>query len=363
MRKILFIAACCVLLAACGKTSPRASSGVSLIAGTDTTLPPATGTVTVFMYSEYIDPALVTRFEKETGMKIVLDTYESTEEMMSKVANAGDQYDVIVVSDHAIPVMAAKGTFRQLDYARIPNAKNVSARFVKPAYDPQGRYSLPYQWGTMGIVYRKDKLPGFSPSWKALLDPGSQPGPVVLIDSMRDLMAAALFTKGFSPNTHSSRELKIAGDLLHAARTKKMVGFYGSPDSVGKVLAGDAWLGIAYNGDAVSKLDANTDFAVPKEGTIIWVDAMTIPAKAPNPVGAYRFIDYILQADVGAQLSNYVEYATPNQASLSLISPEMRGDPRVYPPDTETAKMVMLEDVRDATTLYDQVWTRVKAGE
>ena len=363
MRKILFIAACCILLAACGKGPSAGTSSGAASAGKEAPLPPAGKTVTVFMYSEYIDPALVDRFEKETGMKIVLDTYESTEEMMSKVANAGDQYDVIVVSDHAIPVMAAKGTFRQLDPARVPNAKNVSPRFVKPAYDPQGKYSLPYQWGTMGIVYRKDKLPGFSPSWKALLDPGSQPGPVVFIDSMRDLMAAALFTKGFSPNTHSANELKAAGDLLRSARTKKMVGFYGSPDSVGKVLAGDAWLGIAYNGDAVSKLDENTDFAVPKEGTIIWVDAMTIPAKAPNPVGGYRFIDFILTADVGAQLSNYLEYATPNAASLPLIEPEMRNDPRVYPPDAETAKMVMLEDVRDATTLYDQVWTRVKAGE
>jgi spermidine/putrescine transport system substrate-binding protein len=142
-----------------------------------------------------------------------------------------------------------------------------------------------------------------------------------------------------------------------------MVGFYGSPDSVGKVLAGDAWVAIAYNGDAVAKLDKNTDFAVPKEGTIIWVDAMTIPARSPNPEGAYRFIDFILRPDVGAQLSNFLEYATPNEASLALITPEVRHDPRVYPPETQLAKMVMLEDVSEATTLYDQVWTRVKAGE
>ncbi|MGA2975194.1 MAG: extracellular solute-binding protein [Spirochaetia bacterium] len=148
-----------------------------------------------------------------------------------------------------------------------------------------------------------------------------------------------------------------------AARTKKMIGFYGSPDSVAKVLSGDAWVAIAYNGDAVAKLDENTDFVVPKEGTIIWVDAMTVPAKAPNPEGAYKFMDFILRPDVGAQLSNYLEYATPNEASLASIKPEMWSDPRVYPPESQTAKMVMLEDVREATTLYDQVWTRVKAGE
>ena len=352
MKRLAIVLACCALLAACGKSAPGSEGSAA-----------AKGTVTVFMYSEYIDPALVERFQKETGLKIVLDTYENTEEMMSKVSSAGDQYDVVVVSDLAIPVMAAKGTFRVLDRGKIPNAKNVSARFAKPPYDAEGKYSLPYQWGTMGLVYRKDKLPGFVPSWSAVLNPASQPGPVVLLDSMRDLMAAALFTRGYSPNSRSASELKAAGDLLRSARTKKMVGFYGSPDSVGKVLAGDAVVGIAYNGDAVAKLDDKTDFAVPREGTIIWVDAMTIPAKAPNPAGALKFIDFILRPDVGAQLSNFLDYATPNEASLPLIKPEVRNDARVYPPDSQTAKMVMLEDAQEATTLYDQVWTRVKAGD
>jgi spermidine/putrescine transport system substrate-binding protein len=350
MKKLLVLVLFSVLIVSCGKKAPSASTG-------------APANVTVFMYSEYIDPALVDRFQKENGLKVVLDTYENTEEMMSKVASAGDQYDVLIVSDHAIPVMAAKGAFRPLDRKRIPNAANVGARFTRPAYDPQGRFSLPYQWGTMGIVYRKDKLPGFTPSWSALFDPARQPGPVVLLDSMRDLMAAALFSRGFSPNTRKADELKSAGELLRAARTKRMVGFYGSPDSVAKVLAGDAWVGMAYNGDAVAKLDAHTDFAVPKEGTIIWVDAMTIPARSPNTDGAYKFIDFILRPDVGAQLSAFLAYATPNAASLRLLTEEVRSDTRVYPTEAQLAGMVMLEDVSDATTLYDQVWTRVKAGE
>jgi spermidine/putrescine transport system substrate-binding protein len=356
MRKLLLLVLSCVLIASCGRKAAPAGTAPGAS-------PAAPASVTVFMYSEYIDPELVDRFQKENGLKVVLDTYENTEEMMSKVASAGEQYDVLVVSDHAIPVMAAKGAFRPLDKKKIPNAKNVDAKFVTPAYDPQGKYSLPYQWGTMGIVFRKDKLPGFTPSWSALLDPKRQPGPVVLLDSMRDLMAAALFYRGFSPNTRKADELKSAGDLLRAARTKRMVGFYGSPDSVAKVLAGDAWVGMAYNGDAVAKLDANTDFAVPKEGTIIWVDAMTIPARSPNPDGAYKFMDFILRPDVGAQLSTYLAYATPNAASLPLIKEEERTDPRIYPTEAQLAGMVMLEDVSSATTLYDQVWTRVKAGE
>jgi spermidine/putrescine transport system substrate-binding protein len=357
MKRIIAILLPLALAVACSRQAP--SGNTASTAGAKA----VKGSVTVFMWSEYIDPKLVERFQKETGLTVVLDTYENTETMMSKVASAGDQYDVLVVSDHAIRTMASQGAFRPLDLSRIPNAKNVSARFLKPAYDPDGKYSLPYQWGTMGLVYRKDKLPRFSASWSMVLDPAKQPGPVVLLDSMRDLMAAALFSRGFSPNTRSAKELSAAGDVLRGARTKKMVGFYGSPDSVAKVLAGDAWVAVAYNGDAVSRLDENTDFALPREGTIIWVDAMTVPAKAPNPEGAYRFIDFILQADVGAQLSNFLSYATPNEASLPLIDAAVRADPRVYPTPEQSSKMVMLEDVREATSLYDQVWTRVKAGE
>jgi spermidine/putrescine transport system substrate-binding protein len=349
MRKIASIAAAALAVVAlgtlvsCAKASPK--------------------TVTVYMWSEYIDPALLERFEKETGQKVVLDTYENTETMMAKIASASDLYDVVVVSDHAVRTLSGKGTFRQLDLKKIPNAKNVMARFRNPAYDPEEKWSLPYQWGTMGLVYRTDKLPDFESSWLAVLDPARQPGPVVLLDSMRDLVGAALIAKGFSPNTRSPDELAAAGDLLAGSRTKRLVGFAGSPDSVGKVLAGEAWIGVAYNGDAVSRLDDTTDFAVPAEGTIIWVDAMTIPAKAPNPDGAHAFINFILGADVGAQLSNYLAYATPNEASLPLIDEEVREDERVYPADDAMARMSVLEDVLEATTLYDQVWTRVKAGQ
>ncbi|OHD74197.1 MAG: hypothetical protein A2V99_11160 [Spirochaetes bacterium RBG_16_67_19] len=320
-------------------------------------------TLSVFMWSEYIAPELVERFQKEQKLKVVLDTYENTETMMSKVASAGDQYDVVVMSDHAVRTMIKQGKLAALDLSKIPNAGNVAARFRRPAYDPEGRYSLPYQWGTMGLVYRTDKLPDFQASWAAVLDPRTQPGPVVLLDSMRDLIGAALLAGGRSPNTRDAGQLAEAGRRLEAARTSRLLGFYGSPDSVDKVLAGDAWVGIAYNGDALVKLDENTDFVLPVEGTIVWVDAMTIPAGSPHQDQAYAFLNFILDAEVGAALSDYISYATPNQASQPLVDAEMRDDPRIYPPESSLSSSAMLEDVEEATTLYDQVWTRVKAGK
>ncbi len=320
-------------------------------------------TLSLFIWSEYIDPDLVERFEKQAGVKVVIDTYENTETMMSKVASAGSQYDLVVMSDHAVRTMIKQGQLASLDLSKIPNAGNVAPRFRDPAYDPGSRHSLPYQWGTMGLVYRTDKLPDFKASWATVLDPAAQPGPVVLLDSMRDLMGATLLLDGHSPNTRDTAELSQAGKRLEAARTPRLLGFYGSPDSVDKVIAGDAWVGIAYNGDAMVKLDENTDFALPAEGTIVWVDAMTVPAGTKNREKAFAFINFILDAEVGAKLSNYIAYATPNQASLPLVDQEMRDDPRIYPSDSQLSSSSMLEDVEKATTLYDQIWTRVKAAK
>jgi spermidine/putrescine transport system substrate-binding protein len=176
-------------------------------------------------------------------------------------------------------------------------------------------------------------------------------------------VGAALLYAGRSPNTREPGELSEAGRLLLAARTPRLLGFYGSPDSVDKVVAGDAWVGIAYNGDALVKLDENTDFALPAEGTIVWVDAMTIPAGSGHKAQAHAFLNFILEAGAGAQLSNYLAYATPNLASLPLVEAEMRDDPRIYPPEQQLQSSAMLEDVEQATTLYDQIWTRVKAAK
>ncbi len=353
---ILFFAVC-LCCAACSPSQPPQTAP----AGGPP--PSAPQTVTVFMYSEYIDPEMLTDFEKTTGKKVRLDVYESTEDMMAKMQQSGDQYDVVVVSDHIIPVMAKLNMLQPLDTGRISNRANVAAKFQNPPYDPENRYSIPYQWGTMGLMYRKDKVPQLDPSWGAVLDPARQPGPVVLIDSMRDLLAAALYLKGCSANSRKAEELKAAGDLILKAKQGKVLGFEGGVGGVKKVLAGEAVAAIVYNGDAVRELDPNTAFLIPREGTIIWVDAMVVPAKAPNKEGAHQFIDFILDAKNGARLSNFNRYPTPNQASLPMINEEDRKNPAIYPADEVVARMEFLADVGEDTRLYDETWTRIKARQ
>ncbi len=322
--------------------------------------------INVYMWSEYIDPDIPAGFEKQTGIKVRVDVYEATEEMMAKLQHAGgvQQYDVVVVSDHAVPVLAKLGLIQPLDAEQIPNRKHVSERFRSPAYDPQSRHSLPYQWGTMGLMYRKDKLGEIEPTWALVFDAERQPGPLVLIDSMRDMLAAALKYRGESINSRDPQVLKAAGELvLQTKKGRHALGFEGGVGGKNKVVSGDAALAIVYNGDAMRGIEEepNAAFAIPREGTLIWVDAMTVTAGSRHVAAAHRFINYILEPEVGAKLSNFNRYATPNDAALALIDPDDRADEAIYPSEDLMRKMEYLEDLGNDTRLYDEVWTAVKS--
>jgi spermidine/putrescine transport system substrate-binding protein len=361
-RVILSFAAILAIVCGCSKSPQSDKAGK-----TPTTTKPSAGKpINVYLYSEYIDPDIPKQFEEKTGIKVNLSFYEATEDMMAKLQQAGgaEQYDVVVVSDHAIPVLARQGLIRELDLSKVPNMKNLDPRFANPSYDPGSKHSLPYQWGTMGLVYRTDRIKNIDASWGLIFDAAKQPGPFVMVDSMRDMFAAALKYQGKSINARNADDIRAAGELiLQAKKSPKLLGFEGSPGAVSKVSSDEAVMGIVYNGDAFKavKENQNVGFAVPKEGTLIWVDAMTITAKAPNPDGAYKFIDYILDAEVGAQLSNFNSYATPNAASMPKITPEDRENPMIYPPQEQVEKMEYLEDVGNDTRLYDEAWTAVKS--
>jgi len=330
-------------------------------------LPARAAEIRLLTWSDYIDPEIPRQFEKQTGIAVKIDVYEETEAMMAKLQAAGgdSQYDVVVVTDHAIPALSKLGLIRKLDLAKVPNAKNVDAQFTKPPYDPSGEYSLPYQWGTVGIIYRKS-LPNVQPSWRLILDPARQPGKVLLLDSMRDTIGAALKLNGSGVNTHDKGALKSAMDtLLKAKQSGKFTGFDGSPSSAKKVVAGQADAAIVYNGDALNAMKEDRqnscEYVVPDEGSIVWVDTMVVTAHAPNADGANQFINYLLEPKVGAQLSNYINFASPNRASMPEIVEESRKNPRIYPPAEQMKRMSYLEDVGDETGTYDEVWTAVKS--
>ena len=338
----------------------RALASVALAAAA--ALATAADGITVYLYSEYIDPAIPTEFTAKTGIPVRLDTYESQDDMLAKLQAGGTSaYDVVIASDVVIPAMVKLKLIRPLQ--PIANAANIDARFRDPPYDRGNAYSWPYQWGTVGLMYRTERVRG-EISWALLFDAARQPGPFVLMDEMRVTLAAAQLLRGGDVNSRAPDEIAAAGKLvLDAKRSAKCIGFDGGVGGMNKVLAGEAAVAMVYNGDAVRNLpaDGSCAFAVPKEGSGIWVDVMTVSAQAPNPAGAHAFIDYILDAKVGAQLSNFVRYASPNAAAKPLLTKADLDNPAIYPPAAVMDTLRYQEDVGAASAVYDEVWTAVKA--
>lgn len=319
----------------------------------------------IYNWSEYMDPKILTDFEKKTGIKVRTDFYESNEEMVAKLQAGGvNQYDLIVPSNFIVPTLINLKLVQPLDLKKIPNIKNLDPQFTKLPFDPANKYSVAYQWGTIGIVYNKDLIKTPPASWAVIFDPKQNKNKFVMFDSIREMMSIALAYQGADINTKDPAKVKAAGKLL--LDTKKNPNFMGFDAGVvgkNKVLAGTVQMAIAYNGDAVRAMDESkkVGFVLPKEGGSIWVDSLMVPAKAPNKDAAMQFINYLLEPKVGAQLSNFIRYATPNKASMPFITPKDRNNKAIYPSAAELKGLKYIVDLGKDNRLYDEVWTEVKS--
>lgn len=317
----------------------------------------------LFIWSEYIDPEIISDFEKRFDCKVTMDYFEDEASMLAKLqAGGAAQYDVIVPPDHTVPALIKLRLIIPLRKANIPNMRHIDERFAHPWYDPTNNFTVPYQWGTMGIYLREPKEKPLPETWGLLFDPKLQPGPFVLIDSMRDCLGAALKYKGHSLNTTSSEELAEARDLLIKAK-QRATGFDGAVAGKNKVLSKHVVACIAYSGDAIRgmKEDKDTYYFIPKEGSQIWVDNLAICAKAPNRVVAERFLNFILEPQVGARLADFNQYATPNKAALAFVHPDNLKNHIIYPDRETMERLEMMKDLGKSTRLYDELWTQVKA--
>lgn len=322
----------------------------------------------IFIWSEYMDEENMPQdFEKATGIKVRLDLYESNEEMMAILRAGGvAQYDIIVPSDYILPSLVNLKLIQPLDHSRIPNLKNLGAQFKAATSDPGNTYSAGWQWGTVGLMYRKDRIKGpDAQSWSIIFDPQKDPGPFVLIDSMREMMGIALLYLGYDFNSVNPEELEAASDLLIQTRKRpSCLGFKGGVDGKNDVVAGTANAAIVYNGDAIKAIagdPGNLGFVVPKEGSEIWLDSMCIPAKAPNPDAAHKWINWILDPKVNASLSNYNHFATPNEAAVPYLNKEDLENPGVWPPPEIMEILYFAKDLGTDIRLMDEVWNRARS--
>lgn len=316
----------------------------------------------LFIWSEYIEDAIVRAFERAFDCTVTIELYEDNPSMLTQLLAGGDaRYDVVVPSDYMIPSLISRGLIAPLRHEEIPNKANVDPRFLDPPYDRGNRFSLPYQWGTLGILVRDPKDAPAEDSWGLIFDPKKQPGPFLLIDDMREALSAALSYLGHSINSVDIDELKDAREILVNAR-RRSLGFAGAVEGKDRLLAGECAAVLAYSGDALraAQQDPTTRYFVPREGSQIWVDAMVIPARAPNPEMAEAFINFILDARVGARLSNYTRFATPNVAALPHIREEDLQNPAIYPPPEVRARLEYLRDLGRDTRLVEEIWSQIK---
>lgn len=324
---------------------------------------PAVGRLNVFIWSEYLDPEVVKEFERRFSAKLTVDVYEDAESMLAKLQGGGTAlYDLVVPPDHLVPTMVKLGLLAPLRHTNLPNLKNLDLQFANPPYDRGNQFSVAYQWGTVGILVRPPAGKPLPDSWGLVFDPKLQPGKFLLIDSVRDCLGAALKFQGRSLNNTDVSALKAARDLVVAAK-QRAVGFEGSVGAKNKVAARQAAAAIVYSGEAARAMadDATLRYIIPREGSQIWVDNLCIPAKAPHRELAEQFINFVLDPQVGARLSNFLQFATPNVAARAFIKPADLQNPAIYPPAEVMAKLEFLEDLGAKTKLFDEAWTQVKA--
>ena len=317
----------------------------------------------VLMWSEYIDPKVVTDFEKRFECRVTLDVFEDLESMLAKLQQGGASlYDVVTPSDYVVPVLLRLKLLGEIRHDRVPNLVNIEPRFAGPPFDPGNRFTAPYQWGTVGIYLRKTENRSFDRTWGLLFDPSRQPGSFLMMDGIREMIGAALKYRGHSLNSTDPRELMEARNTLLEAK-RRSVGFEGGVGGKNRVLAKAVTAAVAYNGDAVRGMreDSDTEFFVPEEGGEIWMDNMAIPIQAPHREMAEKFINFILEPETGARVSNFNQYATPNRASMRYINEKDLKNPAIYPSPAIMSRLEFLKDLGPDLKLYDEVWTQVKS--
>lgn len=287
--------------------------------------------ITIYNWGEYIDTDLLKQFEKESGIKVTYETFDSNEGMMGKVEQGGTSYDIAMPSEYMIEMMKEKDLLLPLDYSKIPNIKNIDPYFLDLPFDPGNKYSLPYFWGTVGIAYNSSLLEGQRfEEWDDLWNP-TLTQQVILVDSARETIGMGLNSLGYSLNSTNMDELREATDKLKtlSPNIKAVIG-----DEVTQLMInGEAAISLTWSGQAADMMYENEDinYIVPEEGSNLWFDNMVIPRTSKNIEGAHAFINFMLDAEVAAQNADYVGYSTPNLAALELMDPEVTEDERFYP--------------------------------
>jgi len=320
--------------------------------------------INVYNWGDYIDESVLEDFEKEYGIKVNYSTFATNEDLYVKLKQGGESFDVIFPSDYMIERMIREGMLAKIDMNNIPNIKNIDEDFMNLDYDPNNEYSVPYMWGTVGIVYNKTMVDDVVDSWDILWNEKYK-DQIIMLNSQRDTIAVALLKLGYSLNSRNIDELEAAKQEL--LKQRPLVWAYQGDEVKDTMVGGEAALAVVWSGDAVAMMRENPDldYAIPKEGTNLWFDSMVIPANAKNKEGAELFINFLCRPDIAARNADYIGYSTPIPEARDLLPDDMKNSEVAYPSDEflDSIKLEVFKDPMDIITEYDRIWTEVMSGQ
>ena len=329
--------------------------------------------INVYNWGEYISDgsdegtlAVNSEFTKLTGIKVNYTNYATNEELYAKLKGGGASYDIIIPSDYMISRMIKENMIQKLDFENIPNFKYISDTFVNPAYDPENEYSVPYTWGTVGIIYDTTMIdiPAEEIDWDILWDE-DYADRILMFDNPRDAFAIAELRLGYSLNTEDENELEAAAEELKDQ--KKVIQAYVMDEIFDKMGAGEALIAPYYAGDAITLMDEYEDlgFVIPKSGTNLFIDAMCIPSVAKNKEAAEMYINFMCEPDIAYATTTYIGYSTPNSAAYEMLDDEIKEDGISYLDDDylneNTTIFRNLSD--EANQKMQDLWTELKSAQ
>ena len=318
--------------------------------------------VNVFNWEDYIDESVLEMFTRETGIKVNYMNFTTVEDMIVQVEANPGQFDLCFPSDYIIERMIKKDMLAEINFDNVPNAVQTIPYLQSPAYDPDNKYSVPYLWGTVGILYNTTMVDEPIVSWDIMWDT-KYANNVFMLDSIRDSMGITLKYLGYSLNTHDIPAIMAAKLKLIEQKTSGVVKAYQVDETKDKMVAGEAALALVWSGDAQYAIDLNSDlaYAVPEEGSNVWVDGMVIPKDAKNKENAEKLIDFLCRPEIAKMNCEYVRYASPNAGAIELMGDVYTSNPVQNAPEELLAKCEFFNDIAPTfLSVYEAMWMEVK---
>lgn len=314
----------------------------------------------VYNWGDYIDKTVLESFEKETGIKVIYDEFATNEDMYAKLKAGGSDYDVVVPSDYTIKRMIDEDMLYKIDMNNVPNYKYIDERFKNLGFDKDNEYSVPYMWGTVGILYNKKMVNEKVDSWRILWDKKYEKQ-ILMLDSQRDSIGITLKMLGYTLNSKNKNELQEAKEML--IQQKPLVLAYVGDEIKDKMIGEEAALSIVWSGDAIFMKRENPDleYIIPKEGSNIWFDSMVIPKASKHKKEAEAFINYMCKTEIALKNAEFIGYSTPHTEAKKMLPADLTSDKTVYPEENDLKNSEVFEDLADSLAEYDRIWTEIKS--